>query len=421
MFRDRANGFIINSLLDVDFYKFTMGQFAYLNNRETQVTYKLINRTVNVRLAEHIDMRRLQNELDHVRTLSFTIWEINYLRKLMCGDKPMFFERYLNFLFRELRLPEVKVSVVDGQPSVEVSGPWPIVILWETIILSIVTELYGESQISKRTQFLAEAARAKGIVRLAEKILILDSHPEISISEFGTRRRFSAAWQRYVVRSLQQHFEPSQLLGTSNTLLAKQLILPPKATFGHELFMVRAALAGGDDDTLRNSHNQVLQDWWELYGHSLSIALTDTFGSEFFFSDMTAEQARQWKGLRQDSGDPFVFGERAIQFYRDAGLSNDEIKDKLIVFSDGLELQKILDLSARFEGRIKTTFGWGTNLTNDLGLPTLSLVVKATSVDGHSTVKLSDNIAKAMGTKEDIARYARVFGYANTQSVACKY
>jgi nicotinate phosphoribosyltransferase len=421
MFRQCGGAFIIESLLDVDFYKLTMGQFAYLNNRETQVTYKLINRTSNVRLAEHIDMRRLQNELDHVRTLSFTIWEINYLRKLMCGDKPMFCERYLNFLFRELRLPEPKVSVVDGQPVVEVSGPWAMVIFWETIILSIVTELYGESQISKRTQFLAEAARAEGIVLLAEKISILESHPEVVFCDFGTRRRFSAAWQRYVVRSLQQHFGSSQFLGTSNTLLSKQLILTPKATFGHEMFMVLAALAGDDDDSLRNSHNKVLQDWWKLYGHSLSIALTDTFGSEFFFSDMTAEQARQWIGLRQDSGDPFVFGERALEFYRDAGLSYDEIKDKLIVFSDGLELQKILDLSKRFEGRIKTSFGWGTNLTNDLGFPAMSLVVKAVSADGRPTVKLSDNIAKAMGTKEDITRYARVFGYANTQSVVCKY
>jgi nicotinate phosphoribosyltransferase len=134
----------------------------------------------------------------------------------------------------------------------------------------------------------------------------------------------------------------------------------------------------------------------------LSIALTDTFGSGFFFHDFTPEQAHNWRGVRHDSGDPLAFGERVISFYQRHGV---DARTKTIVFSDSLTIERIVELYQRFAGRINVLFGWGTNLTNDVGLTPLNIVMKTTSADGVATVKLSDHVGKHMGPQEKIERY----------------
>ena len=189
-------------------------------------------------------------------------------------------------------------------------------------------------------------------------------------------------------------------------------------TSAHELNMVMSSIMNESDDRIRASHNRVLKDWWELYGWGLSVAVTDTYGSEFFFRDMTKSQARAWKGLRHDSGDPFEFGERAVGFYEDCGI---DPKEKLLIFSDGLELDTILELSERFHGRVKLSFGWRTNLTNDMGIDPIAIVVKAVEACGTRTVKLSDNLAKATGSKEDIERFKRIFGHRHEHIEALRY
>jgi nicotinate phosphoribosyltransferase len=194
--------------------------------------------------------------------------------------------------------------------------------------------------------------------------------------------------------------------------------LMPMGTSAHEMFMVLAGLSDQSDDAIRNSHQDFLNLWWDQYGYGLSIALTDTFGSEFFFKDMTSWQAAQWKGLRHDSGNPYVFGENTINFYKSKGV---DPKEKMIVFSDGLDVDKIVHLADFFNGKIKTSFGWGTNLTNDLGLGALSLVVKPVAANGVPLVKLSDNLAKAMGDPATVERYKRVFGYTNESTIECRY
>ena len=211
---------------------------------------------------------------------------------------------------------------------------------------------------------------------------------------------------------------PQQFLGTSNTAMAMQYGLLPMGTLAHEMYMVMAGMMADNDATIRASHNRVLQEWWDEYGWGLSIALTDTYGSDFFFRDMTAAAGAAWKGLRQDSGDPMAFGEKAIAFYERHGV---DPRDKLLVFSDGLDLGTIIKLADHFAGRIRVSFGWGTNLTNDLGLEALSLVIKVVEANGRRTVKLSDNLAKATGEGHDIERYKRIFGHTVTTFEACKY
>jgi nicotinate phosphoribosyltransferase len=407
---------IIASLLDTDFYKFTMGHWVFKRYPDVPVRYAFKNRTARVRLADYIDEAELGRELEHVRTLRVTTSELHYLRGTNEYGERLFGEAYLQFL-QGLRLPPYELARVDGTYRLEFSGVWSEAIYWETLALSIINELYYRALLARLSAFERDVVMATGTLRLADKITILRTRPDITFSDFGTRRRFSRSWQEYVIRALAQEI-PQQLLGTSNTAMAMQYNLLPMGTLAHEMFMVMAGVMADNDDTIRAAHNRVLQEWWDEYGGGLSIALTDTYGTEFFFRDMTAEQARAWKGLRQDSGDPMAFGEQAITFYERHGI---DPRDKLIVFSDGLDLGTIIKLTDHFAGRIRVSFGWGTNLTNDLGPAALSLVIKVVEANGRRTVKLSDNLAKATGDAPDVARFKRIFGHTVTTFEECKY
>jgi nicotinate phosphoribosyltransferase len=407
---------IIESLLDVDFYKFTMGQMVFLRYPQVSVTYALTNRTREIRLADVVDEGELREELDHARSLRFNNSELHYLRGTNEYGDRMFSEDYLQFL-RGLELPEYELEEVDGSFRLRFSGLWSHAIYWETIALALLNELYYRSLMRKLSPFENDLVYAEGRVRLAHKIRVLREHPEIEFVDFGTRRRFSREWQYYVDRTLAEEL-PGQFVGTSATESAMLHGLVPMGTSAHELYMVMSSIMNESDDRIRASHNRVLEDWWDLYGWGLSVAVTDTYGSEFFFRDMTEDQARAWKGLRHDSGDPFEFGERAVDFYQNYGI---DPKEKLLIFSDGLELETILALAERFQGRVKLSFGWGTNLTNDMGFDPVAIVVKAIEACGTRTVKLSDNLAKATGSKEDIERFKRIFGHRHEHIELLRY
>lgn len=416
---------IIQSLLDTDFYKFTMGQFVFRHHPNVHVVYAFKNRTADIKLAEVIDERELRNGLESMRDLNFSKKELDYFASIYgASGKKIFSEEYLQFLSL-MRLPPYNLRVVNERFELEFEGLWSTAIYWETLALSIINELYYEVLLGRmaamgdnRMDFFRHLkVTNEGAVRLNEKIAILQERPDINIIEFGTRRRFSQQWQKYVVRTLAEK-TPGNLIGTSNVYLAMEYGLKPIGTMAHELFMVRAALDSETDGNLRASHNKVLTEWEADYEPDLLVALTDTFGTDFFFRNMTREQAERWQGLRQDSGDPVEFGNKAIAFYANHGI---DPKTKTLVFSDGLNIEMIVKLTNYFRGRIDTLFGWGTNLTNDLGPEPLSLVIKAARVERRGTVKLSDNLAKAMGAPEDIERYRRVFVHYGNHFKVCKY
>jgi nicotinate phosphoribosyltransferase len=382
-----------------------MMQVAYFKHPDIEVEYKFNNRSEDVNLLECIELSDLEKEFEHVTTLSVTNGEIGYLETL-----GLFKEEFLDYL-KSLKLPMVDVHrmVPFGKYNISVKGKWTETILWETIILSITNELYHKSQWDGTFE-MAQDVTNEGMDRLLNKIDKLRGG-QYNFIEFGTRRRYSRRWQERVVRTLMDahNNEPNGIgfQGTSNVHLAMKLGLTPVGTFAHEMPMVYSGIYNED---LKQSHRNMLKDWWDFYGETLSIALTDTYGSKYFFEDFTSEQAQNWKGLRQDSGDPFDFAEEAIGFY--IGKMIDP-REKLIVFSDGLDVDKIIKLGDSYRNRIQTSFGWGTNLTNDLGFRTLSLVVKAVWSNGHGTVKLSDNLNKAMGSPENVERFKKEFGYTN--------
>ena len=408
---------VITSFLDLDHYKLTMGQFVFRRYPDVPVKYAFKNRT-NVKLADIVDEKDLRKELDAVLDLQPTARELDYLRTLKNNGNRLFGEDYLQFL-ENIKLPGYSLKAKDGNFQIEFPGKWAEAIYWETLTLSIMNELYYRVLTRNFDKEQINDLYKTGRQNLNTKIETLKQIPDIRFLEFGTRRRFSKAWQDYVVKTLKQE-NSQQLTGTSNVYLAMKYQLEPRGTMAHELFMIMPGIMHKNDEEIRASHNQVLTGWWDEYGYDLSIALTDTYGSDFFFKDMTKEQAVKWKGLRQDSGNPELFGNKQIEFYEAKGI---DPRKKLLVPSDGLCLETIINVQNKFRGKIIPVYGWGTNLTNDLGLDSLSIVVKAAEANGYGTVKLSDNPAKAMGSKEDIARFMRIFEYdpSKYEYVRCRY
>lgn len=410
---------IIVSLLDTDLYKLTMGQLVWQRYADVPVTYDLTNRTTSVRLADYVDIDELRMQLDHVRTLRVTHDEIRQLREVTIDRKRLFCEAYLHFL-ATLRLPEYRLERrADGQYDLTFAGPWSTAIYWEIPGLAITNELYFAGKMRTFSDQSRREVYERGSKILDEKIDALIAHPEIAITDFGLRRRFSRDWHYHVDSRLTERLPPSQFLGTSCVASALEHQIQPIGTMAHELFMTVVAMAmanhGTDISAVRAAVQRVLNEWWEMYGANLSVILPDTFGSADFLASCTEDQLHAWKGFRQDSGDPFAFGEMLIARYRHAGI---DPMTKLCVFSDGLDLPMILKLS-HFKNRIRVSFGWGTLLTNDMGFKPLSLVIKATQAMGEPTVKLSDNPAKALGPTDHIRFLKQAFHYRESNRIEC--
>lgn len=407
---------IFTSQLDTDFYKFPMAQIQFKDFQNIPVKWKLKNRTKGVSLANIIPESELREHLDEAKKVPFLGTELRYLRGIEVYSMPMFSENFLGFL-KNFRLPEYYLEYRDDELILEFEGPWCETTFWEIPALTIVSELYARNVTKHYSGFGKERMFAEGIKRFGEKKEVLRWYPGITYSDFSTRRRAFKHWQEKIVIFCKEEL-PKQFLGTSNVKLAMDHDLVPIGTSAHEMFMAMASIMHESDETIRDSHATALENWWKHYGWGLSIALTDTYGSLFAFQTMPKSVATDWKGLRQDSGNPFKFGKQAIEWYKSHGV---DPREKLIIFSDGLGVVKIVDLYRAFEGKFKMSFGWGTNLGNDIGIKPLSLVIKLIEASGHGTVKLSDNIAKAIGKHEDIERFKKIFGYNEQYNQECVY
>ncbi len=412
---------IVRSLIDDDFYKLLMCQSVFRNRPDTQVTFSLINRTSRIRLAELIDEGELREQLDHVRGLTLTRGESTWLRgNTFYGKRQMFRPDFMEFL-ENLRLPAYHLEKRDGQYELIFEGRWPEVMLWEIPALAIIMELRSRAVLKDMGRFELQVLYARAMARLWEKIEELRKlGPDLRIADFGTRRRHSFLWQDWCVQAMVEGLGDQRFIGTSNCLIAMRRDIEAIGTNAHELPMVYAALADSDAE-LRQAPYRVLADWHEEHDGMLRIILPDTYGSKGFL-DHAPDWLAGWTGIRVDSGDPAEGAETAIRWWQDRG---EDPRDKLIIFSDGLDVDKIRDLFQRFHGRAKISFGWGTLLTNDFrglvpgdGLAPFSLVCKAVAAEGRPTVKLSDNPEKATGPQDEIKRYKRVFGVGQQQRMA---
>ncbi|MEP5152421.1 nicotinate phosphoribosyltransferase, partial [Planktotalea sp.] len=392
-------------------YKLLMCQSVFRNKPNTRVTFSLINRSKDVPLADLIDEGELREQLDHIRSLSLSRGESTWLRgNTFYGKRQMFRPDFMEW-FEKLRLPPYHLERKGDQYELTFEGSWPEVMLWEIPALAVLMELRGRAVLNTMGKFELQVLYARAMTRVWEKIEALRDIPDLSIADFGTRRRHSYLWQDWCVQAMQEGLGTA-FTGTSNCKIAMTRELEAIGTNAHELPMVYAALAA-TDTALAQAPYDVLSDWHDEHEGNLRIILPDTFGTKGFL-DKAPDWLAGWTGIRIDSGDPATAAELAIDWWRKRG---ENPADKRIIFSDGLDVDKIRLLHSQFSGRTNVSFGWGTLLTNDFRrlvpgnrLAPFSLVCKAVEANGAPTVKLSDNPNKAMGPEDEIARYKQVFG-----------
>jgi len=376
---------IITSLLDTDLYKFTMQQtmLHHFGNAEGEYAFKC--RTADVDLTPLVGP--LREEIEALCNLRIQFSELKYLETLRF-IKPS----YLSFLEGfQLNPKHLTIDVVQGQLSIRAKGPIVQSMMFEIYLLAIVQELYMR-------YFHPEVDLHVGRQRLTDKIELLKGAdvPEFRIADFGTRRRFSKYWQYHVVEQLKKRL-PEQLVGTSNVYLAKELGLKPIGTMAHEYLQAFQAFTNPED-----SQTMALETWVKEFRGDLGVALTDVIGMDFFLKDLDLYFAKLFDGFRHDSGEPKAWAEKLIAHLERLGI---DPALKSAVFSDGLTMEKAIDLHQTFRGRIQTSFGIGTHLTNDMGVAALNNVMKLVNVNGKPVAKLSDSPGKTMCEDHDYVNY----------------
>ena len=401
---------IVRSVLDTDFYKLLMAQSILKRHPTVAVTFGLKNRTTSIHLAEAIDIGELREQLDHVRSLSLSRGESTWLRgNSFYGKRQMFSPEFIAWL-ETFRFPPYVLEPSGGQYKLVFEGVWPETTMWEIPALAIISELRSRAVLRGMGKFELQVFYARAMTRIWDKVLALRPLKTMRIADFGTRRRHGFLWQDWCVQALIEGLGET-FSGTSNCLIAMRREVEAVGTNAHELPMVYAALAGSDE-ALAQAPYHVLADWQEDYDGNLRIMLPDTFGTTEFLKHAPAWIDR-WTGVRVDSGDPVERGDEVIRWWQERG---QDPRDKLIIFSDGLDVDVIQKLYQHFAGRVRLAFGWGTLLTNDFrglapgrGTDPISLVCKVVSANGRRAVKLSDNPRKAMGPDDEIARYREAF------------
>lgn len=389
---------IIQSLLDTDLYKFTMLQVVLHQFPQAHSVYHFRCRNTQdtlYPLAELLD--DINHQLDLLCQLRFKDDELAYLRSLRFIKSD--FVDYLELFQLKRRFIHASIDA-EQRLDIRIEGPMVQAMMFEIFVLAIVNELYFQRL--DQAEALAEGER-----RLQQKLQLLTTYqhqvqandPPFLVSDFGTRRRYSFAWQKHVVSQFQAT-APQLFRGTSNVYLAKELGITPIGTMAHEFLQAFQAL----DVRLRNFQKAALEAWVQEYRGDLGIALTDVVGMDAFLRDFDLYFAKLFDGLRHDSGDPYEWGDKAYQHYKKLKIDS---KTKMLTFSDGLNLEKAWQLYQYFKDRFQVSFGIGTNLTNDMGQTPLNIVLKLVECNGQSVAKISDSPGKTMTDNDTFLAYLR--------------
>lgn len=412
--------FIVRSFMDTDDYKVLMARLIQFEFAGTSVDWKLIVRSKDANLPKYILKERLEKELNHVMTLRLTDEHRALLAKRHLSDgRRVCPDDFLDFLQYDLKLPPYKLSYVGKDVELSFGGAWEHNTWWEIFGLEIVNELYRRGQVEQMEPEERERFFQDAVARLERKIDLLLEHTEVVVVDFGSRRRLAGPFHLFVDWRMSSKLSSAQFRGTSNVHNAFLLGIEPSGTNAHELTMaisgILIALYGKGSKPLHAAQRRVLDSWYNMYGHDLAIGLPDTWTKELFFQVYTAEDAKKGRGLRQDSGEPIAEGERYIKEWEKREV---DPKTKLIVFSDGLEVEDAIRIAAHFKGRVIMIFGIGTSLTNDTWLKAISIVIKVVEAMGIKVTKLPENPEKALGSPEDIQWTMREVGYNPAEHVA---
>ena len=372
---------VFNSILDNDFYKFTMQCAVMKLFPDAQVKYEFINR------GKHSFPKgfgkALKKAVDDMAKLRLTKQEKEFLKK----NCPYLNLPYLDFLEGYHYDPsEVKIEQTDDQIKVIVEGLWYRTILWEVPLLALTSELHYKMNHMERQ------SNEQVIQKTLEKTQQLEEL-EVNFAEFGTRRRHSFKVHDMVMEALTQR-KNAYFIGSSNVHLAMKYGVKPIGTHAHEWFMFHGAQYG-----FKMANALSLEHWVDVYRGDLGVALSDTYTTDVFFKQFDKKFAKLFDGVRHDSGDPIKFAEKTIKHYKNNGINP---LFKYIIFSDSLNLEKVSEITQACKGKIGISFGIGTNLTNDVGLTPMNIVMKLTGVLGANnewipTVKFSDEKGKQTG------------------------
>ncbi|WP_291058941.1 MULTISPECIES: nicotinate phosphoribosyltransferase [unclassified Empedobacter] len=378
---------IIKSIIDNDFYKFTM-QFGVTKlYPDVMARYKFINRGEHQFPEGFAD--ELQKEINTMASLALTKDEKNFFTT----NCPYLSPAYLDFLQGYRYDPnEVKITQNGTDVEVHVEGYWYRTILWEVPILCLISEVFYKLTNAKRITNEEITKRTSDKVDLYNRL-------GVTVAEFGTRRRHSYEVHDVVMKELTNH-KGKSFVGTSNVHFAHKYGVKPIGTHAHEWFMFHGARYG-----FKIANSISLDRWVKVYYGDLGIALTDTYTSDVFFGQFDKKLSKLFDGVRHDSGDPIEFGEKTIAHYEKMGINP---LFKTIIFSDGLNSEKVEMITKAFKGRIGLSFGIGTNLTNDTDLKPMNIVMKLTEISSidikwTGVVKLSDEKNKHTGTPRMIA------------------
>lgn len=384
----------LHSILDNDFYKFTMQHAVIKLFPNVRVKYAFINRGKHIFPPNFSVL--LKEAVDAMVNLKLTSEE-----KLFLADNcPYLDPTYLDFLQGYQYNPsEVTIEQEGSELKVIIEGYWYRTILWEVPLMSLISELFYTSQNLIRVV-------DEEVKRITKEKIEKYNTIEVAILEFGTRRRHSYKVHKLVNETLDA-FGGESFLGTSNVHLAMLQNRKPSGTHAHEWFMFHASQYG-----FKVANAVSLENWTQVYQGDLGIALTDTYTTEVFFEQFNKKYSKLFDGVRHDSGDPIDFAKKTIAHYQKLGI---DPKSKIIVFSDSLNFEKVKAIADFCRGKIKMSFGIGTNFSNDVGLPAMNLVIKLTDTKPENShwegvVKLSDEKNKHTGTPKMIALAQEVLG-----------
>lgn len=369
------------SILDNDFYKFTM-QCAVVKLFPSEVVkYDFINRGKHEYPEGFAD--ELKKAVNAMSQLKLTKEEKQFLKKTC----PYLDLPYIDFLEGYRYDPsEVYIKQEGSNLEVQVSGLWYRTILWEVPLLCLISELYYSMKGLQRED---DETIIQKTIEKEKKFKNL----QVPFAEFGTRRRHSYRVHRLVMQALTS-MEDSTFTGSSNVHMAMLYNVKPIGTHAHEWFMFHAAEYG-----FKMANSLSLEHWVDVYRGDLGVALSDTYTTDVFFQQFDKKFAKLFDGVRHDSGDPIEFANKTIEHYKKHGINP---LFKYIIFSDALNPEKVEEITKACRGRIGISFGIGTNLTNDVGLAPSNIVMKLISVKGINnewipTVKLSDEKGKYTG------------------------
>lgn len=369
---------IIRSLLDTDLYKFTMHQVMFHKHTNLTGTYVFKCRNKDIKFT-YAMLQEINEQIDHLCTLSFTEEELNYLSSIRF-IKPDYVE-FLR-LYKPLRRYVTTDLKDNGELSVRITGPLFNVMHFEIYLLEIINEVYF------RMQYDYAKLKDSALIKASHKIeKFIHGDYDFNFAEFGCRRRLSREWQEYIVK---QMLATGHCVGTSNVYLAMKYGIKPIGTYAHEYVQM---YQGIEELPVAYSNKRALDEWFEEYNGDLGTALTDTLTTDCFLKDFDLKQATLYSGVRHDSGDPYAWGEKIIAHYEKLGI---DPKTKTLLFSDSLNFDKAQEIYEHFKGRVKVSFGIGTFITNDTNVDALNIVIKLQYVNGRSVAKISDVDGKSM-------------------------